>query len=480
VLQAAQKAGQAGALLFFRKVLAGILNIVVIAYLAHILDKEDFGLISIATVFTELLNITWLCVGDYLVYKNKKAETDIIGAVFWLNAFLIILIISILVFIAPYISMYYHNEKIKYIIYILSVGYTGIILSNVPQALLKSNLDFKPILISLTITGILSQLSQLALASMGFGVYSMAIPGAVFPIVSGIYLFVKVKPAIGFNLQLRRWKEIITYTRFIIASKVLGRVATDGDSIIISKTLGLGTLGIYNIAGRFSNFINQSTMPILEDISLPLFVKYNDNNNIVRKQFVYIIRLTSLLLTPFYCIIILFAPLIIHILCGDKWMDAVLPLRILCIFSIFESVIYATGAIYNALGKPEIKFQFALLYTPVFLILVWFFSYKGLVTTCIIITVLRMINFTYNIYRAGKMIDLSLYSFIKEIKHIIIPNIIMSIVCIMMIYTLHNNIVVYLMLIVYVPAIIAITYTFYRKNIIQDYLLFTKVFPAFK
>jgi len=479
-MQIGQKAGRAGALLFTRKVWAGILNLFVISYLARVLDKEDFGLISIAAVFTEIMNITWLGVGDFLIYKNKGKDIHIISAVFWLNFFLILLIISILIFSAPYLAYYYHNEKIKSVIYILTIGYTGIILSNVPQALLKSDFDFKPIIIAQTVTGTLSQLSQLGLAIMGFGVYSLAIPGALFPIVSGIYLLIKVKPKIKLNIEIAHWKEIIAYIRFIIGSKLLGRFAADGDSLIIGKTLGLTSLGVYNIASRFSNLLNQNLMPILEDVSFPLFVKYNQNNSIVRKQFLYVTRLTSILLIPFYVLLILFAPLIITTLCGDKWYDAVLPLRILCMFSLVESVTYSTGILYNALGKPKIKFYFTLIFTPIFLVLVWIFSAQGLVLACIVVTVLKMINFVYHVYRAGRIINLTIFNFLKEIQHILIPNILLAIVYFSILYFLHNINVKYLMMVMYMPAIYLITFRLYKKDMLKDYLLVCKVFPFIK
>lgn len=479
-MQIGEKAGKAGALLFTRKIWAGVLNLFVISYLARVLNKEDFGLVAIAGIFISIMDIFWQSIGDFLIYKKDNEKNKLVNSAFWLNFFVIFLIVAMLVFAAPYLATYYHNEKIKYIIYILACGSIGGVFANIPQSILKRDFDFKPIIIAQTVTGTLSQLLQLGLAIMGLGVYSLAIPSAIFPVLAGIYLIIKVRPRLKWNFEIKYWKEIFSYTRYIIGNKVLGYLSSDGDSLIIGKVLGFTSLGIYNIANRFSSFLNQNLMPIFEDVGFPVFAKYNHSNDIVRKQFMYATRLMSILLIPFYVLLILFAPVIIELLCGAKWLDAVLPLRILCVLSLIESITYSTGILYNAMGKPRIKFYFTILFTPIFLLLVWFFSAKGLIVACIAVTALRIVNFVYHIYRAGRIINITIPAFFREIQHVLIPNMLLGTVYFLTLYFLHNINVKYLMMVMYLPSIYLISYYLYKKDMLKDYLLFCKIFPMVK
>jgi len=470
--------GKASALLTIRKIWAGVLNLFVISYLARILNKADFGLMSISWSLILIIdNLGPSSIGDFLVYKKKAGGEEIINSAFWLNLFLIVLIGTIVVLLAPFWATYYNSITIKYLIYILAIGLVGKIFEIIPTAILKTRLDYKPIIIIQTITGTLSQMSQLALAIIGLGVYSLAIPYAIFQTIIGVYLFIKVKPRIKLNLGTFYWKEILTYIRYLVGSKLLTRISMDGDSLIMGKTLGITAVGVYNISGNLSNLFNQNLMPILEDVSLPVFSKYNTQQAVLRKQYVYITRLISLFLTPVYFILILFAPVIITSLYGTKWNDAVLPLQILCVFSLVRSISYPTTTLYNALGKPKIEFYFTLIFTPLFLFFVWLFSFEGLVVACITITVMKIISSSYHIIRAGKLVNLSLADFIKEIRHIIVPNILLSILYVSILQFIHNLNVKYLMILFYIPCSYFISYKLYKKNILKDYLLIFKLFP---
>ncbi|MGN6567675.1 MAG: oligosaccharide flippase family protein, partial [Flavipsychrobacter sp.] len=327
------------------------------------------------------------------------------------------------------------------------------------------------------ITGTLSQMSQLALAIIGFGVYSLAIPYAVFQTIIGIYLFIAVRPKIKFKFGAARWKEMFKYIRYLVGNRLLMRISMDGDSLIMGKTLGIVTVGVYNISGNLSNLFNQNLMPILEDVSLPVFSKYNAQKAVLRKQYLYVTRIISLFLTPVYFILMVFAPVIINTLYGSKWNDAVLPLQVLCVFSLLKSITYPTTTLYNALGKSKIEFYFTLIFTPLFLFFVWLFSFKGLVAACIAITIMKIISSTYHIIRAGQLINLSLAGFIKEVRHILIPNLMLSSVYTVVLLFLHNLNVKYLMILFYIPCSYFISYKLYRKNILKDYLLIFRLFP---
>lgn len=469
--------GKASALLTLRKVWAGVLNLFVISYLARILTKADFGLMSISWSLILIIdNLGPSSIGDFLVYKRKNND-EIVNSAFWLNLLLISVIATIIVLFAPFWATYYNNITIKYLIYILAVGLIGKVFEIIPTAILKNKLDYKPIIIIQTITGTLSQISQLALAIIGLGVYSLAIPYAIFQTIIGIYLFIIVKPRIKPSLGIFHWKEIISYIRYLVGSKLLTRVSMDGDSLIMGKTLGIIAVGVYNISGNLSNLFNQNLMPILEDVSLPVFSRYNAHKTVLRKQYLYVTRLISLLLTPIYFILIIFAPVIINSLYGSKWNDAVLPLQILCVFSLIKSISYPTTTLYNALGKPKIEFYFTLIFTPLFLLFVWIFSLKGLVVACITITILRILSSTYHIIRAGRLINLSLIDFIKEVRHLVIPNLLLSILYVSILQFIHNLNVKYLMMLFYIPGTYFITYKLYKKNILKDYLLIFKLFP---
>ncbi|MBS1689455.1 MAG: hypothetical protein JSS96_12075 [Bacteroidetes bacterium] len=90
---------------------------------------------------------------------------------------------------------------------------------------------------------------------------------------------------------------------------------------------------------------------------------------------------------------------------------------------------------------------------------------------------LKIISSTYHIIRAGRLVNLSLSGFIKEVKHILIPNLLLSVLYAGILLFIHNLNVKYLMILFYIPCSYFISYKLYKKNILKDYLLIFRLFP---
>lgn len=478
-----QKTGRIGALLFLRKVWAGILNLFVVGYLARVLSKSDFGLISICVTFISFIEVLGASgIGEYLIYKNTDEEKrdKIINSAFWLNMLVTLIIITIIVFCAPYWADYYKNPKIVYIIYILMFGLVSQAISSIPMSMLRKGLNYKPIIRIQFINGTLSQLVMLTLAICGLGVYSLAIPSAIFPTLTGIYLMTQAKPKIRLRAGIEYWKEIFSYTRYVIGTRLLGRLSNDGDNLILGKTLGMASLGVYDLSYKLSNLINLQLLPILTDISMPLFAKYNTQKQIVRRHYLYMVRIISFFLIPLYFLLIAFAPLVIRILYSNKWSDAVIPLQLLCMFSLARSISSPTAGLYNALGKPKIPFYFNVIFTPIFLLFVFVFSKGGLLAVCAAVTFIRLAGSIYHIYKVGTIIDLSFGRFLSNIKHIFLPNILLTVTCIISLHFIKQGFLPYVLMGMYLPVIYLTAYIFYRRSIMKDYIIFCMLFPKFK
>lgn len=475
-----QKTGRIGILLFLRKVWAGILNLFVLGYLARVLSKSDFGIVSISVTFISFIEILGSSsIGEYLIYKNsdKENKDEIINSSFWLNMVIIMLIIIIILFCAPYWANYYKNHEITYVVYVLSLGLVSQVISSIPMSILRKNLDYKPIIKIQFINGTLSQLTQLGLAIGGFGVYSLAIPTAVYPLITSIYLMSKTRPKLKLNLGIKYWKEIFSYTRFVMGTRLLGRFSNDGDNLILGKTLGMASLGVYDLSYKLSNLVNQQLLPILTDVSMPLFAKYNTQKTIVLRHYLSMVRIITFFLMPFYFVLIAFAPIVIRALYGTKWAEAAIPLQILCCFSMARSISSPTAGMYNALGTPKIAFYFNLIFTPIFLAVVFIFSSNGLLAVCLGVSFIRILGSIYHIYKVGKMIGLSLGSFFNNIKHAIIPNIVLTAICVVGLKHINMPYLQYALMFLYIPAQYIISYTFFKKSILKDYVILGMLFP---
>lgn len=475
-----QRTGKAGLLLILRKIWAGVLNLIIMAYLARILDKSDFGLIAIAGVFISFIEVLGSSsIIDYLIYRSDNDE-EVLNSAFWLNFLIVVIIMVAIMLVAPAWARYYGNEKIANVVYILGISFVGYILSTIPIAILRKEVNYKHIILIQVVTGTASQITQLILAILGFGVYSLAIPSAIFPFVTGVYLFMIVRPKIKFSFGVRYWREMFSYLRYIIGSKILAQIENFGDNVIIGKTLGLTSLGVYNLSFRLSNIFNDHLATILSDITMPVFVVSNESIDKIKMQYIFLIRLTTVLFLPIFIGVILFADPIVLLLYGDKWTDAITPLRILTMLAAIRFFISPTSNLYYVLRKPRLPFYFMLGYIPLFVTLLWLFSANGLIWACCIVLGLGVLKGLFHFYSLSRIIKISIVKLLIETRHIMVPNMLILVVYTILMYFIGIQHVYYIMLLLYLPLVYLTVYITYRYDFYKDYLMFCKIFPQLR
>ncbi len=445
----AQKAGKAGLLLFARKIWGGLVNIGVMAYLARTLNKEDFGLVAISGVLIGFIQVFALSgIGEYVVfYQGKKDEKEVVNAAFWLNLILTIAVACIVLIAAPFWARSYDDARILNLIWLLLIGFVFSSLSTMPNALFRKELNYAPMIKVQTIFGTLSQLSQVLFAWLGFGVYALALPNAIITPLLAITLFWVSGFRPDRNFGKKYWRQIFAYTKNVIGARVLGKFANEGDTLLIGKVLGMEALGVYDIAFKLANLINGQLVPIITNVSLPVFAKNQSDLIVVREHFFKMIRLLSLLL-PLFLGLILFAPEIVRMLYGAKWEVAIMPLQILTGFSLVRSLGSPASGLYNALGKPYIGFYFTLAFTPVFLSVIYFTAtWGGLIAACFGVMTLRNLGSIFHFYMAGFLLNFNFRDFLLNIFPLLVTGMFIFVLFSQLpIYSLVQKLIIYIVL----------------------------------
>lgn len=386
----AKKAGQAGSLMLFRKVWGALVSFIVMAYLARTLNKEDFGIVAISGVLIAFIQVFAISgISEFVIFYKGEDEKKLINSAFWLNFFASVIITIVVLIAAPFWANYYKDSRITNIVYLLVFGFFMNMQAAIPTAIFRKNLDYKPLIFIQTVFGTASNLSQVAFAYLGFGVYSLALPNLIImPFMSGILIWKSgFRP--DYSLVTSRWREIFDYTKHVIGQRVLGKFVNEGDTFLVGKFYGMAQLGVYNIAFQFSNMFTGHFLPIITNVTMPVFAKNNHDIDTVRYHFRKMIGLISFITLPIIGAMMVGAEFLITTIYGDKWADAVLPFQLLSVYVFFRVISSPTSNLFNALGKPKIGFNFSIVFSPVFLVsiglAVYFLDFLGFIIILVII-----------------------------------------------------------------------------------------------
>lgn len=412
-----KKVFTSASLLLIRKIWGNVINLMVMAFLARLLSKEDFGLLAISSVFLSIVNtLATSGIAEYIIYYNDENKDEKLNAAFWLNSLLTLAVIVIVASTGIFWADFYKNEKIYSLLLLLSISFFFEMTSTVPRAMLRKELEYKSLVYYTSISMTVVSAGKLFAAFAGFGVFSLALPQAIVSPFLMITFFLKTKWRPYAYFGLNHFKSIFNYTRHIIGGRVLTKLVNEGDNLIVGKFIGLEGLGVYALAFQLANLVTTNVVFLVNDIFLPLFSKVKGDVERLRRIYTRMIQFLGFISFPLITTLLIAAEPIVYFIYGEKWMDAVLPFQILCLFTLGRSISSPSSSIYNALGRPEIGFNIALVYTPVFLISVFFGSHYGVVGVAISTTIVRVIGSIVSLKVSLRLISYPFLQFFESLK----------------------------------------------------------------
>lgn len=459
-------------LLFIRKLWGNAINLVVMAFLARILAKEDFGLLAVSSVFLGIIStLATSGISEYVIYYSGGDKKQKINAAFWLNLFLTIGIVLVVVVLGPLWADFFKNDKIYPLMLLLLVSFFFEMLLSIPKALLRQELEYQTLVLYGSVAMTIVSVGKLGAAYFGMGVFSLALPQAFVSPILMVAFFLKSKwrPLMYFGMS--HYGQIIKYTQHLIGSRVLTKFVNEGDNIIVGKFIGLEGLGLYTLAFQLANLVTSNVIFIINDIGLPVLSKVKSEMGLIKSVYLKMTSVLCMISFPIITALVIGSNGIILVFYGPKWIDAVLPFQILCLFGLSRTINSPTSSLFNVMGRPDLVFKFGLIFAPLFLFSVYVGSYVGLIGVALATTITRVLGSFVLIGLAIKLIETRWSEIWNKLKFILFTSLATLIVFGMIFHFFAWSGFVWLELFA-VPLAVYVNLLFYR-------ILFPKHFFAF-
>jgi O-antigen/teichoic acid export membrane protein len=388
------KAAKAGFLIVFRRIWGSVVNLLVMAWLARNLEVSDFGEVAAALFLVNLGTIiTSSGLSDYVIYYQGDDERRVAESALWLNTLLAIVTGGLILLGSAWWSEFFKAPAIQGILELLVLSFMSKMIVNVPKAWFRKHLDYKPMVKWQLVFSTVGTLSKVLFVFMGFGVYSLVMPMAIFEPILTIMLIYKsgiTYKRIAWSSLWTYWKDIYHYTRFLLGSRLLSRIVNEGDNAIVGKFISLEALGYYNLAFQFANIVTSHVTVIVNDVAFPLLSKLKSNMKAFAEAYSQMLTMLAYIGAPVVGVSIVFAHEIIFILYGEKFAPSAYLLQILSVFAWGRMASSPSGIVFNALGKSKTMFYFNIVFAPLFLLSVWLGSLSGLAVFCMVVTAARL------------------------------------------------------------------------------------------
>ena len=408
--------------------------------LARLLTPKEYGTVGLLLVFISFSQVFIDSgFGAALIQKQDRTENDI-NTVFTFNFLVAIFCFVIIWLFAPFISEYYEIEELTKFVRILSITLFFQAIGLIPQTLLTIEMNFKSLAKINIIATVLSGIIAIYLAYNDYG--EMAIIWQTilktFFIAIIIWSFVKWRP--NFKFVKDSFNSLFSFGSKLLISSLLNNIVNNITSLFIGKYLSVKSLGYYTRGSQFSDMIFGSIYSIYNSVLLPSLSSIQNNKELLVSQTRNIIKVSSVLIFPFFIFLAVNSKPIIILLLTDKWIEAAPIMGIICIARAITIISGVNINLLYAIGRSDLVLKqqyFKLLIRIVFLLISLKF---GIVWIAIAELLATIVHFFINTYYPGKIMEYGAFKQINDSKVPILISAFLAIISLILFSIMDNNI----------------------------------------
>ncbi|HJZ06162.1 MAG TPA: lipopolysaccharide biosynthesis protein [Patescibacteria group bacterium] len=330
-----------------------VISFVVFAFLSRLLTPEDFGLVAMASLFLAIVQTFQdQGFGDAIVQRDE-IQPEHLDTAFWTNLLISGILTLLSIAASSMIAGLFHQSELTPIIQWLSLIFVFTGLSSTQQAILRRQLAFKKLAGRSLIATLAGGVIGVALAYLGYGVWSLVAQSLVSGGIGVIVLWSVSRWRPGFRYSRKHFKDLFLFGINIIVIDFLNFLNRHTDDLLIGYFLGPTMLGYYTVAYRLLRMMTELLTSVINAVALPTFSRLQKEPERLRRAFYQAVHYTSLISFPAFIGVAIVAPELIVTLFGPQWMLSIPVMRILAFIGILHSVFYFHKSLVIALGKPS-------------------------------------------------------------------------------------------------------------------------------
>lgn len=291
--------------------------------LARLLSPREFGLVGMVTAFTGVLD---LC-RDFGLSAATVQREDItdgqISTLFWVNVGLGLLLAMLMASLAPAIAHFYHEPRLMTVTVVLALAMLFNAAGVQHAALLQREMRYTA-LAAINVGALLAGTGIAILgAKAGYGYWALVAMSVAVPFgnTAGFWIATRWIPSAP-----RRRTGVRSMLRFGGTLTVTGLtyyVTSNIEKVLIGRFWGAAAIGLYGRAYQLINIPTSNLNSAAGEVAFAALSRIQNDPARRRNYFLKGFSLVLALTLPLTVGSEFFAPDVVRVLLGSKWMEAV-------------------------------------------------------------------------------------------------------------------------------------------------------------
>jgi O-antigen/teichoic acid export membrane protein len=328
--------------------------------LARLLLPDDFGIASMAIIFTSIAVAVFDLGLNQAIIQRKEITESHLSTTFWLVLFMGVIFCIVIVFASPWVAKFFNNDAVGPVLAVASISCVICPLGSVHGALLRKKLDFFRFSVAEATAAVVYLATAVSMAFAGFGVWSIVAGGLANDATYVTMRWILYRWHPSFTFSISSLKDLWSFGMNQTGTKLIEIIDQRMDYLIIGRFLSAASLGFYNLGLRVTHMPSQYLRFIITRVAFPAFSTIQDENTRLRRGFLKGVAYISIIGLPLFVGLVIVAPEFVRVIFGQKWELAILPMQILCAAAVFRVLGLAVPSLMLSKGRPDILLKISL------------------------------------------------------------------------------------------------------------------------
>jgi len=332
--------------------------------LARLLTPADYGLVGMCAFFLGLASIFRDFGMSSAVIQQKRVEEPLPSTAFWLNAIFGATTCAVCMLAAPLVARFYHTPALTGIMRALSLSFIISSLGSVPSALLSRSMSFRKIAATEIATAVASSAAGISFALSGQGVWSLVAANLTGAATEVVAFAVQSRWRPKWRFDFAQIRAIFGFSANLSGFQVLNYFARNADNMLLGRYVGASALGFYQYAYTLMLYPLDNVSATLGRVLFPAFSQVQDDNERFRSAYTRVCSVIAAITFPMTLGMMAVAGPLIDGLLGPKWHPAARLLTILAPVGLVQSIVTTGGHIYMAKGRTDWMIRWGIFSAP--------------------------------------------------------------------------------------------------------------------
>ena len=319
---------------------------------ARLLTPEDYGLVSMATVYIGMITL----VNEFGLGTAVITRRDLSNhALAQLNSLAVMVGLAALAVscaAAEPLARFFEAPALRWVVIIMSLGFVMSAFQTVPGAILQKELRFKWLAFLEGWQAAIIGASMVLLAFLGFRYWTLVLGnllGTAFTVA-----MVLSKRSHGFAWpRLRELGAALALSRHVALGRLAWYAQTNADFVVAGRVLGQAALGAYSIGWTLASVPVDKISAVVARVTPAFFSAVQTDLAAVRRYLLLLTEALALVTIPLALGVALAADDIVLLLLGEKWRAVIGPLRLLAVLASLRPIVSLLSPILNATGHSR-------------------------------------------------------------------------------------------------------------------------------